>query len=118
MIAHTYQHTYTPTHPMKPGYLRNAIDWCERAYARHRALPEGENLDTIACVVGALDLLEAHKQACYDRWQYEQVIVTDPAEQAQREQIMRDFQAGRISLKNGEPVPAPKPIKWQPYQKG
>lgn len=66
--VYTYQHDYQPTHSYKPGYLRVAIANCERAYARHRALPDGADPDTVACVVGALVLIEAHKDACYDRW--------------------------------------------------
>lgn len=72
--AHLYQHDYTPTHSFKPGYLANAERWCEKAYARHRALPEDACYDEVICVVGAIVLLEAHKAACYDRWQYEQMF--------------------------------------------
>lgn len=72
VAVYQYQHDYKPTHSKKPRYLQNAIDWCEKAYALHRALPDGADPDTVACVVGALVLIEAHKDACYDRWMREQ----------------------------------------------
>lgn len=71
MIAPTYQHDYIPTHGMKPRYLANAIDWCERAYALHRAMPDDANLDDWACVTGAVDLLQGHRHWAYDRWMWE-----------------------------------------------